>query len=97
MELSLYADVNYTNDRRLSVSLYKQEIGESDWSIVVNKLFPFTPDIHDQYKKFESTLSFEGLSSDYYYCFEFFNSSPGWTTSNYPSYFAIGGDFSVSQ
>ncbi len=97
VELSAYADVNFTNERRLSVNLYQQEKGKSGWSMVINKLFSFTPDIHNQYKKFEKTISFEDLSSDYYYCIRFYNSSPGWATSNDPDYFAIAGDFSISQ
>lgn len=97
VELSLLADVNYTNKRQLSLNLYRQEKGKSGWSIVGFETSSFTPDPNNYEKKFKDKVKFDGLSSDYYYCIKFYNSSPGWSTSNYEQYYAIAGDFSISQ
>lgn len=97
VDLSLMAQQNYTNERRVSVTLYEQKKGESNWMTNSNKLFSFTPDEHNIYKSFSNTFEYDNLSSDYYYCVRFYNSSPGWPTASNVQYYSFDGEFSVSQ
>lgn len=100
INISLYAANNFENPRAFQIKMYRAKKGflnnifGTDWEYASFANMSFTPDKYNEGKKFSYSVPFSGLSDDYQYYFEFCNTSTG--TSN-ASYYAIGGDFTISK
>lgn len=94
VSLELYADEDWTDNRKLTVTLYKKS-GNS-WISAGQKTFRFVPDPSDQYKTFDFSHTFTGLDNSTEYCVRLYNDSTiheGYVDREY----AIGADIYISE
>lgn len=94
ISLDLYADEDWTDNRKLTVMLYKRS--GNTWSNVSLKTCRFVPDPSDPYKIFNFKYTFTGLDNSTEYCVRLYNDSvlhDNYTVSDY----AIGADFFISE
>lgn len=93
VSLELYADEDWTDNRKLTVYLYKRS--GSSWISAGQKTFRFVPDPDDQYKTFDFSHTFTGLDNSTEYCVRLYNDSTihdGYVDREY----AIGADLCIS-
>ncbi len=93
VDLDLYADEDWTDNRKLTVTLYKKS-GNS-WTSAGQKTFRFVPDPSDAYKTFSFSHTFTGLDNSTEYCVRLYNDSTihdGYVDREY----AIGADIYIS-
>lgn len=93
VSLELYADEDWTDNRKLTVYLYKRS--GSSWISAGQKTFRFVPVPDDQYKTFPFSHTFTGLDNSTEYCVRLYNDSTihdGYVDREY----AIGADLCIS-
>ncbi|MBQ7672977.1 MAG: hypothetical protein IJT36_00360 [Alphaproteobacteria bacterium] len=86
IDMNLYASVNWTNVRTLTVELYSLEW--YGWNCCDTKSFVFTPSSTNHSKNFSFSDSFTGLTSGKEYYIRFYNDSS--YVSGSSSEYAIG-------
>lgn len=95
IDYSLLADINFSNPRNLTITLYRTAKNSTSWTKVTSFNHPFYPSQSDPYKRFNGTYTFENLSSNYYYYIKFTNSSSSSTTNE--EAYSIAGDIVITD